>query len=347
MIWLHASSSFLMKRSDQYRPEKPPDEVIETPLFTMERSGRFLTIQTNRTPEEQAELVTRILAHRHELLDRATEIRKELKELLHRFTSLDLLAHQIAHDILQDPNQYREIDTDLRPHLIEYLALLELEDAAYEVRSIGYPSPEDVERTRNLLEELFHCFNWHIQTEHVSEENRGIPSVSQQLRFHSLMYHVFVRSPAYHDHWVEILGPLFSSPRVAEWLALRGLNVTEVLKCVDWLGGLILRRLTDRLRLAKKEEANILAQLKKLRNGIATDVDLPEIFLRIAKENGKNRRRMLSGIISHWAFYAVGNTMTINAKDLSEYAEVSENSARSFLDCFSLEFGQPMAPDPW
>jgi hypothetical protein len=158
---------------DQYRPEKPPDEVIEASLFKMEQSGRFLTIQTNRTPEEQAELFARILAHRHELLDRATEIQKELKVLLHRFTSLDLLAHQIARDILQDPNQYRDIDTDLRPHLIEYLALLELEDAAYEVRCVGYPSPEDVERTRILLEELFHRFNWHIQTEHVSEENRG------------------------------------------------------------------------------------------------------------------------------------------------------------------------------
>jgi hypothetical protein len=39
--------------------------------------------------------------------------------------------------------------------------------------------------------------------------------------------------------------------------------------------------------------------------------------------------------------------MTVTAKDLSEYAEVPETSAKAFLDCFSLEFGQPEATDPW
>lgn len=62
------------------------------------------------------------------------------------------------------------------------------------------------------------------------------------------MHHVFVRSPAYHHHWVEILEHLFSSVRVAEWLAERDLRISDVLKCVDWLGGLLLHRLKDRLR---------------------------------------------------------------------------------------------------
>jgi hypothetical protein len=336
-----------MGKNDKYRPNKPPDEVIETPLFKMERSGRFIKIQTNRTPEEQAALVTSVVQNRHKLIERATECRKELKDLLHHFSSLDLLAHQIAQDMLQDPNQYREIDTDLRPHLIEYLTLLELEDPRYEVRSIYPPSPEDVAKTRELLEEIFDCYKWQIQTEHITEENGAIPSVQQQLRFDALMYHVFVRSPAYHSHWIEILEPLFSSPRVAAWLAERNLNIVDVLKCIDWLGGLILQRLTERLHLAKKEEIRVREQLQKLRKGMTPDIDLPEIFKQIAKENGKNRRRMLEGVLSQWAFYAVGTTMTIDAKDLSEYAEVSEKSAKAFLDCFSLEFGQPEAPDVW
>jgi hypothetical protein len=76
-----------------------------------------------------------------------------------------------------------------------------------------------VAKTRELLEEIFDCYKWQIQTEHITEENRAIPSVQQQLRFDALMYHVFVRSPAYHSHWIEILEPLFSSPRVAAWLS--------------------------------------------------------------------------------------------------------------------------------
>jgi len=61
--------------------------------------------------------------------------------LIHRFTSLDILAHQIAQDILRDPNEYREMESALRPHLIEYLALLEMEDKEYELKSIESPSP--------------------------------------------------------------------------------------------------------------------------------------------------------------------------------------------------------------
>ena len=336
-----------MKSVDQFDPKRTPDDVFESSFFKMERRGRFLTIQTDRTPEQQAEIVTNIVNNRHKLLERALEIRKELKDLLHRFTSLDLLAHQIAQDILQDPNSYREIDTDLRPHLIEYLALLELEDAAYTVKFPAYPQPQDVEKTRQLLEELFDCFKWQIMTEHIAEGQSSVPSASQEMRFHSLMYHVFVRSPAYHDHWIEILDPLFSSPRVSAWLASQDLNIADVLKCIDWLGGLIYRRITDRLRAAKKEEVKLLEQIKKVRQGITPEVELPEIFLQAAKENGKNRRKIVEAALSHWAFFAIGTTMTVTAKDLSEYAEVPEACAKAFLDCFSLDFGQPEATDPW
>jgi len=336
-----------MKSADPFDPAQPPDQVFESPLFKMERRGRFLTIQTDRTAAQQAALVTNIVNNRHKLLERAGELRKELKDLLHRFTSLDLLAHQIAQDILEDPNSYQELDTELRPHLIEYLALLELEGPDYVIKFPVYPQPQDVEKTRQLLEEIFDCFKWQIMTEHVVEGQSSVPSVAQEMRFHSLMYHVFVRSPAYHDHWIEILEPLFSSQRVSAWLASQNLEIAEVLKCIDWLGGLVYQRITDRLRAAKKEEVKLLEQIKKVRQGAGSDVELPEIFLQAAKENGKNRRKIVEAALSHWAFFDIGTTMTITARDISEYAEVPEANAKAFLDAFSLEFGQPEAADPW
>ena len=336
-----------MKSADRFDPAQPPDQVFDSPFFKMERRGRFLTIETDRTPEQQAAIDTNIVNNRHKLLERAVELRRELKDLLHRFTSLDLLAHQIAQDILQDPNSYQEIDTELRPHLIEHLALLELEDTDYGIRFPVYPQPQDVEKTRQLLEQIFDCFKWQIMTEHVAEGQSSVPSVSREMRFHSLMYHVFVRSPAHHEHWIEILEPLFSSQRVSAWLASQNLNIADILKCIDWLGGLVYRRITDRLRAAKKEEVKVLEQIKKVRQGTGSDVELPEIFLQAAKENGKNRRKIVEAALSHWAFFGIGNTMTISARDLSEYAEVPEANAKAFLDSFSLEFGQPEATDPW
>jgi hypothetical protein len=316
-------------------------------LFRMERAGRFIKIETHRTPEQQAALVKSVLENRHRLLERATESRKELKALIHRFTSLDVLAHQIAQDIMRDPNQYREMDSELRPHLIEYLALLELEDAEYEVRAIESPSPSDVARTRELLEEIFDAFKWQIMTEHITEENQGALQVQQELRFHALMYHVFVRSPAYHHHWVEILADLFNSARVAVWLDEHHLQIDDVLKCVDWLGGLILHRLHERLRVARVEEVRVRDQITKLRRGEKTDFELPPILQQLAQESGKIRAYKLEAILQHWALYAIGSTMTIGHKELSEYADVSLKAANAFLEAFSMPFGQPETTDPF
>ena len=336
-----------MADDNPFRKGPQPDEVFENPLFRMERSGRFIKIETHRTPEQQAALVKSVIENRHRLVERAAECRAELKELIHRFSSLDILAHQIAQDMLQDPNEYREMDSELRPHLIEYLALLELEEAEYEVRAIESPSPSDVTRTRELLEEIFDAFKWQIMTEHITEENQGALNVQQELRFHALMYHVFVRSPAYHHHWVEILTALFSSPRVAAWLVGLHLQIDDVLKCVDWLGGLILHRLHERLRAARVEEVRVREQIAKLRRGEKTDFELPPIFQQLAQESGKNRAFKLEAILQHWALYAVGTTMTIGHKELSEYAEVSPEAAKAFLEAFSMPFGQPETSDPF
>ena len=336
-----------MADHNPFRKGTRPDEVFENPLFRMERAGRFIKIETHRTPEQQAALVKSVIENRHRLLERATECRKELKALIHRFTSLDILAHQIAQDIMRDPNQYREMDSELRPHLIEYLALLELEDTEYEVRAIESPSPSDVAKTRELLEGIFEAFQWQIMTEHITEENQGALNVQQELRYHALMYHVFVRSPAYHHHWVEILTVLFTSPRVAVWLEERHLRIDDVLKCVDWLGGLLLHRIRERLRAARVEEVRVREQIAKLRRGEKTDFELPPIFQQLAQESGKNRAYQLEAILQHWALYAVGTTMTIGHKNLSEYAEVSPEAAKAFLEAFSMPFGQPEAASPF
>jgi hypothetical protein len=132
-----------MTKDKPFRANERPDEVVETPFYRMERSGRFIKIETNRTAEQQADLVASVIENRHRLVERATECRAELKALLHRFSSLDILGHQIAQDILRDPNEYREIDTELRPHLIEYLNALVTNNRARS-RFVGQPEVEKV-----------------------------------------------------------------------------------------------------------------------------------------------------------------------------------------------------------
>ena len=85
-----------MADNNPFREGTRPDEVFETPLSRMERSGRFIKIEKHWTAQQQAALVKSVIENRHRLVERAAECRAEVKALIHRFTSLDTLAHQIA-----------------------------------------------------------------------------------------------------------------------------------------------------------------------------------------------------------------------------------------------------------
>lgn len=84
-----------------------------------------------------------------------------------------------------------------------------------------------------------------------------------------------------------------------------------------------------------------------MRQGEKPDFELPEIFLQISKENGKNRAQILESVLQRWALYGVGTTLTVDPKQVSEYAEASLTAAEAFLKAFSLPFGQPEATDPF
>jgi len=88
-----------MAEDNPFRKGANPDEVFETPLFRMERSGRFIKIETHRTPEQQAALVKSVIDNRHKLVERATECRTELKAQIHRFSSLDTVSPGWKHRI--------------------------------------------------------------------------------------------------------------------------------------------------------------------------------------------------------------------------------------------------------
>jgi hypothetical protein len=336
-----------MGKPDKKRPKGPPDEVFNTPLFKMERTGRSIQISTSRTPEEQARLIKSVVDNRPKLLVRANEIRAELKSLIHKYTSLDLLAQLIARDVLYNPDKYKEYDSELAPHLVEHLALLELEDPSYQPRAVESPSGEDIERAHKLLTELFFTFTFHLQTEHFSEGGDPIPPPLQQMRYSALTHNVLVRSPAYHDHWTELLRPLFSSKSVADWLADRHLAIGDVIECAESFGGLLNRRLVERVRKAKVEGEKLSKLFKEARRGVALPKDFPEVYREISKHNGKMRKQLIEGILTQWAFFALGMVWTITADDLAAEAGVPLASAKAFLEFFSIEFGNAPANDPW
>lgn len=323
-----------------------PDEVFETPLFKMERFGRYIHINTSRSTEDHQKLIRSIVEHRPELLARATEIRNELEKLIHRHSSLELLAHLIAKNVLHDPDTYREYDSPLRPHFTEYMALLEVRDAEYQYRTIDPPG-EDVEKAQALLEELFNAAILHYRTERISESAGSVPSKIQELRYSAIAHNIAVRSPAYGDHWKEILVALFSAPAISAWLRSRQLTITDILTCIDASERLMSDRLRSRIEKAKQEGEKIQQQVKEARRRGVASSDNSEVLRDLAAQSGKKRKAMLSWMLAEWAFFDLAGSWSLTADALAAEAAVPVQVATRFLQDFSMTFGQPPERDPW
>lgn len=323
-----------------------PDEVFETPLFKMERFGRQLRINTSRSKEDHEKLIRGIVEHRPELLTRATEIRNELQDLIHRHGSLELLAHLIAKNVWHNPDTYREYDSPLRPHFTEYIALLELRDPAYQYRTIEPPG-EDVEKAQALLEELFSTAIFYYQTEHISEATGSVPSKIQELRYSAIAHNIAVRSPAYHGHWREVLVALFGTPAVAAWLGNRQLTISNIMCCIEASESLMAHRLRNRIEMAMQEEGKVLQQIKEMRRSGAASGENAEILRSLAAQSGKKRKATLRWMLAEWAFFDLAGNWSFTPDALAAEAKVSPQIAARFLQDFSVPFGQPPERDPW
>src|ERR1700721_557310 len=115
----------MRSRSKRPKPDAP-DELLQYPGLRMERRGRFTSVQTHRTPEEQKRLVKRIIDSRPQLLAEIGEANKELVDIAHKFNSLELLAQVWFANCVGDPDSYKEYSFEGRAHFVEHLAPLAL-----------------------------------------------------------------------------------------------------------------------------------------------------------------------------------------------------------------------------
>src|SRR5450432_123506 len=113
----------------------PPDDVFRRPGLTIRRRGRFVEINTHRTPAQQHQLLAAVGESRVKMqadMERATQ---EFEELLHKYTSFNLVGHLWLRHGIFDMESYKEIESTLPPHFVEHAAMLQLKDARYELTS--------------------------------------------------------------------------------------------------------------------------------------------------------------------------------------------------------------------
>ena len=79
----------------------PPDEVFERPGMKMTRRGRFIEIKSHRSPREQEDLNQRMWDSRPKMLADIEAKTHEFLEIVHKYSSLDLVANLFLRDGLK------------------------------------------------------------------------------------------------------------------------------------------------------------------------------------------------------------------------------------------------------
>ena len=297
---------------------KRPDEVFERPGFTMIRRGRYLEMKTHRSPDEHKELLRRMRESRPQIFSQIRADTLELETLLQKYTSLDLVASLILRHCILDPNEYKESDSQLRPHWVEHAAIVELKQPRYELRLPLLADSSDLERAHELLEQIFMQTASYYIAEHAERNSTTPPSRIEELRFATLLHGMSVRSPAYSSHCRDLLLGLFQSGSAAEYLnSSHNLDVRMALASVDAIETHIAESIQGRIEQARHSGRDFWKQLKDYQaTGIFKGESYSkELFDLVRNMRAKDAKRYLEGTLSEWIRVALGTVLSFGRSD--------------------------------
>jgi hypothetical protein len=103
----------------------PPENVTYLPSLTIKQYGRFVELNTHRTPAQQAKLLAAIPNAREKVRAEIKTATDRLATLLHTYTSFDLVGHLWFRHGRFNMETYKESDSTLRPHFVEHATMID------------------------------------------------------------------------------------------------------------------------------------------------------------------------------------------------------------------------------
>jgi hypothetical protein len=324
------------------QPKDPPDEVFERGGMKMIRRGRYVELKSHRSPHEQKELNRRMRESRPRILAYIEAKTNEFLEIVHKYSSLDLIANLFLRDGVQDPDKYVESDSQLRPHWVEHAAVLELRDACYTLRRPLLVEGGDLERAHHLLEDIFSQTVWYYIAESADPEREGPLEKIDELRFTTMLHGMSVRSPAYASHWRDLLLELFGHGSAIEHLSTaQGLEIHSVLRVIDAIEEHITSTLGERFQQARRTYQDLSDRLKVYQTtGVFSgDEEEKALLDRVRNMRNKEATRYLKYALIEWTRVALGTVLSFTVEQISELAKVSLEHTRALLSELSTQFG--------
>lgn len=326
-------------------PDRPPDEVIETPYGYMARYGRYVNTVGTVTPEQQEEirehLITQVLPTIETDRDK---LHATLRQVLESVDARELLMQLAIPYLHIDPNTWRESTSQQLPSHIEYLATQVLGlDQPPELHEPGDIDPRvygpALSRIDALVRELFdiELDRIRIKTTLDTDASRLSP-LECEARSKAITEAVLVRYNVYARHCREITEGLFAS---LDDLLLRniGFTIGDALAIYDALGALIYKPLFDR---RDRSHAYIDARLKEIKRARRRRAGQDENgdLQRLAAMPPGEARRQLENAGAAWTFYGSRQHTRITVENLSTASGVSQHRCLDFLMLMTAEAGE-------
>lgn len=324
-------------------------EVFEGPGFRMERHGRFIYTETNRTPEEQEELVGRIANSAVPIRTGLIAAVEGLQTRLANHDTFTVLAALSLVNHLIDPETYQENTHKGESVVAEYAALLALKTNYSQGKEL-YATSAFLEELQVDLKDAFEASAWlraAVDTEKAVQLGRGseAPSELEKLQFMMRMHEMGVRNPAYEHHHHAVLTGLFSPFEAALDSAI-GFSVADAIRLSDVISRRMYHRLYERFQSVRedvRELEDAVTRFRKRRSKFKKSESLPTISMdvvrRLAAMSPKAAKHTLGGITVEWALSSAADLCCFTVDELAKEGNVDLERTRAYLDAFQISFG--------
>lgn len=326
-------------------PKKRFFESLEGPGFRLTRQGRFISVDSRRTPEEHRALLGGLADYHRQLPEILRTKVDELERLVARFDPLDVIANVALKNIFANPETYKEYaHQGLQAH-VEYIALLCLK-SPFRTSETRLIDGRDLDKLFTLLDEILKNTIWFYGTEDIDPGREEPPGIEQELRFKTILSQLVVRNPGYPHHLEDFLRGVFGSEPAATWIrSTLGFTVAEAILLSEAAGSLVQDKLKQRAAEAQRQARDFRAAVRRFRKSReAPDTSDTELLARLGRLKDKKLQGEVKRIAVGWLFYALGDTYSFTPAELAAAANIDEAKAERFLDTCAIEF-EAVKPD--
>ena len=319
--------------------KKPDDSIIRQGL-QIDRFGKNILVNIHPSKEQQERAKTILGEMRRELPSKIKEGAKELEERIQEFYPIDLISVLSLINIFNDPETYKEYSDKGNPASVEYLTLLCLKKPLWRGKK-PFLTDDDIKGVISKVEQILSDTKNSYLAEHIKPgQNEKLNSV-EEFRYRSKLYELFCRNPGYPHHLCIVLKDVFSYHTIEKWMREKlGVKIDEIVEFSNAIPKMMADKLYERQKKAIKDRNQLLKELKLYKLGKWDKGECPEDLLKeLARYSRKEAVDNIRGLGFKWIYLGLGDTFSFTANELAEKSRQSPESAKSFLDLFSLTFG--------